>query len=32
MAHGVGFWTQTVNSDALVVNLHVMFCQYIMYL
>ena len=28
-AYGVGFWTQNVNMDALVVNLHVMFCQYI---
>ena len=31
MAYGVGFWTQNVNKDALVMNLYVMFCQYIMY-
>ena len=30
IAYGVGFWTQIVNMDPLVVNLHVMFCQYIM--
>ena len=29
MAYGVGFWTQNVNMDAIVANLHVMFCQYI---
>ena len=27
---GMGFWTQNVKMDALVVNLNVMFCQYIM--
>ena len=29
MAYGVGFWTQNVNMNNIVVNLHVMFRQYI---
>ena len=30
MVYGVGLWTQNMNMEALLVNLHVMFCQYIM--
>ena len=30
MVYGVGFCTHHMNMEALLVNLHVMFCQYIM--